>query len=643
MTDINYAVSPRTDSPDWRFDYNSAQWAKFPVTGGSFPGGTTTGVRVARTSEVGSSRLYFRHLDPNDDPSVAGRQFTVAADVVSNFTGTVNVHVGYRKSDGSHSFFNSNTYFVAGVSQRIIKTSGLLPANAVAVGLYVYSPTTGHVWASGDNLVITNVMVNEGTSALPFFDGSTPDALTDYGWTGTAGLSTSTATVGGVVDRTNLCPNPKGSVSASGYTALTATTMTAESGPFVRGTASSAGTNRGYRTPLSAVTINTPGSLYSGRLQVRCSAVGATVNYRPDRWSNSAQVSTGVGGSVVATGDWQDVTFTDDLTTGIGASVTSLRVSVFCPNSIPSGTTIDVRYVLVENTSSPGDYFDGDTPDIATGWRYDWFGTTNRSRSFRSWFVVGDTNVTLVPLPGIGAIRVRVEPGTTGEYVKTVYRTDVNGTAQVRTLAGYLPGAPNQPVNIIDQEAALEGGVSYEVTTSAGVFAASAVMGTSQPWLTVVIDPSQAVTVPMVSNYSAGRAAQTTVHQIIGRSDPLVTLGPLSTREGTLEFWCPDHATARSIERLYARRMVMLLRTSLHDGLDVYHVPRSTDVAPLNIEGGETRWAVRVTYVEVRRPTGNVLGTLGWDYDSVLAASAAYTAVTLAFEDYDALEIGPLT
>lgn len=250
-------------------------------------------------------------------------------------------------------------------------------------------------------------------------------------------------------------------------------------------------------------------------------------------------------------------------------------------------------------------------------------------------------DIVLTPQPEIGAMWLRFDPDA-GEYVSSIYRTDVNGTAQVRTLLGVLPSDPDDLVNVYDQEAALAGEVSYEITSSVTVYTVAATMEGAQPWLTVVLDPKQASAVPLVLNYNGGRQASSTVHEIVGRTDPLVTLGVLRTRQGMLEFWCPDHATVRTLERLYAKNMVMLLREPLHPGMDLYHVPTGTDISPLSIEGRLTRWGLRVNYIEVKRPSGNVLGTLGWDYDDVAASYPDYASLLAVYEDYEGLEIGPL-
>lgn len=392
------------------------------------------------------------------------------------------------------------------------------------------------------------------------------------------------------------------------------------------------------------------GRTFTVSADVRCVSSAAPLSTGVDLVLGTSPVTGGLQGFASTTlffpppTDWTHVEFTGAVPAShTGDRCLTLSLIMWDLDApLPAGSWFEITNVMINEGGTALPFFDGNTTDdTAPGYQYEWLGDANLSRSLREW-VDAETNVSLVPRPDIGAMWVRTTTSST-EHVISVYRTDANGTAQVRTFSGLLPSATGAPVNIIDQEAALVGEVSYEVTTNEATYTASASVGTSQPWLGPVFYQNLATPLRMVYAYDAARDAQTTVHEIIGRPDPLATIGALNTRQGFVEYWCATHAEARALERIYERRMAMLLRQADHEGMDLYHLPTGTRIDPLNTEGAATRWSLRVNYVEVKRPTGDLLGTLGWDYDAVLATYADYTAVMLAFEDYDALEVGPLT
>lgn len=218
---------------------------------------------------------------------------------------------------------------------------------------------------------------------------------------------------------------------------------------------------------------------------------------------------------------------------------------------------------------------------------------------------------TATPVPAIGAVRLTVS--ATADVVE-LYRTDNNGTRTVRTLAGLLPSAAFVTE---DYEAATAGPVSYTVRTAAEAVTvpATAPGGT---WLTVPIAPAHAVELVDVEGYADVRESLATVHDVIARPDPLVTLAPLRTRAGDLTLWFADYPAAAGACRILAKPAVLLLRQPQLAGLDLWFVVRRIATAPRPDVTIPRRWSVVVEYRETQPQTGPLTGTLGRDWGDVL-------------------------
>lgn len=244
--------------------------------------------------------------------------------------------------------------------------------------------------------------------------------------------------------------------------------------------------------------------------------------------------------------------------------------------------------------------------------------------------------LTLTPQPTTGSIRLTIDPDE-GDIL-SVQRSDANGTYPVRTVAGLLPSDEVTVIN--DYECALSGLVTYTVILESGTLSASTELSASTPWLNLPRQVNLSEALESVLDYTAGREAATTLHEVIGRPDPLATLGVLRMRQGSFDLYAPTYEAARSIERVYAAQQVALLRLPDHRSADLYHVALSVDTAPLNASRGDTRWVVKVGYIEVARPDGNVIGALGWTYESVATQHADYGALAALYETYADLQVG---
>ncbi|TDE91589.1 hypothetical protein EXU48_15705 [Occultella glacieicola] len=299
----------------------------------------------------------------------------------------------------------------------------------------------------------------------------------------------------------------------------------------------------------------------------------------------------------------------------------------------------DVVYfdgLQAELGTESGEYFDGDTLDTLE-YAFNWSGTPHNSESTMDW--IGPTLFTATPDPANGNILLDITPGTSST-VDAITRTDANGTHPVRLLPNQLP-TPSQLI-VRDYEAALTGPVTYTLTGAGGSQVTTS-LGSDHPWLFVPVYPQFSAAVESVTGYTSDRATQTTVHQVIGRPDPLVTIGRLQTRAGTLEIWCASHADALTVQNVYSLGHAVMLRQVEHAGLDMYHFARAVTVDPFAPQGARTRWRVAVDYVEVNRPTADLAGSLGWNYSELAAAHTSYFEVAFTYADYNALLVGPLT
>ncbi|ARU53517.1 hypothetical protein CBR64_20895 [Cellulosimicrobium cellulans] len=169
------------------------------------------------------------------------------------------------------------------------------------------------------------------------------------------------------------------------------------------------------------------------------------------------------------------------------------------------------------------------------------------------------TTLTLTALPDDGALQlVLVAPDVDWELVQLV-RTDANGSRAVRLLAG--AGLTGGTLIHTDAETALTGPVTYSATVRdpgddstetatasvdvSGVFARTVVGSVVIPAQSVELDPLGWV------QYSARRSTSGTVTDVIGRADPVVSIGVQRTRRGRLTIWCRDYAQARAVEAAY--------------------------------------------------------------------------------------------
>lgn len=129
----------------------------------------------------------------------AGQTFTASfyAKSISGTLRTLQIGIAWFNAGGSQISTSTATQVLSTNSQRWSVT-GTAPALATSALVTAYTTSTG---TAGDTWQIDSCLVEQASSALPYFDGTYADTYTGYtlttqGWSGTANASTSSATWG---------------------------------------------------------------------------------------------------------------------------------------------------------------------------------------------------------------------------------------------------------------------------------------------------------------------------------------------------------------------------------------------------------------------------------------------------------------
>lgn len=239
------------------------------------------------------------------------------------------------------------------------------PAGAAYIRPLLRITTAGGVFPIGAIMGITGVMVEAGSSAQAYFDGSTTNAGDfSYNWTGTAGASASTVTA----------PTVYGSITtpARGYSYQ-----------------SSDGAYSGSKFSRSVVTNNASGNVgigiedFTGTLAAGTYTLTFMVRANRDGQIVVPRIRNNLGtGVVLKAGVWTKITTTQTVASGAITSTGGLLQSA---NNYQVGDVIDVdmhSLVRVSSLGTPytGPAFSGDTV-LADGTKASWNGTPNASSS----------------------------------------------------------------------------------------------------------------------------------------------------------------------------------------------------------------------------------------------------------------------
>lgn len=250
------------------------------------------------------------------------------------------------------------------------------------------------------------------------------------------------------------------------------------------------------------------------------------------------------------------------------------------------------------------------------------------------------TALVLTAQPSTASVLLQITGAPAGPVIIT--RSDANGTGTVRLRTGQAPIAG--ALTVTDYEPAYTGPVSYDVVDSANATTTGSTTLdglVTEPIISGVQLPQLSFRPPLITGYFSDRAASSTVHDIINRGDPVVVLGPKRTRRGTLEVFCRTFDEAHELDLVLAESKTLLLRQPDYPGMDMYFVPTSSRVEPLQKVAAGWRWQVTAPYVEVRNPTLPLLGAAGWTFDDLASSYATFAAVRASFTDFNDLLVGP--
>lgn len=237
-------------------------------------------------------------------------------------------------------------------------------------------------------------------------------------------------------------------------------------------------------------------------------------------------------------------------------------------------------------------------------------------------------NVEAIPMPDILAVRLRCDSDT---MVRRIERETDTGWVPIRTIAGTLPQVT---IVVEDYECPLNTPVRYKVQADNNPAKFITVkVDTSKICLSLPHMPKISVVLPTFSDYSESRKMPGSTDLIIGRTDPLVTILPLQKRQGALKFTFDDYSDAVTVQNLYAQGYPLLLRQPCNPGLDLYHTAESTSITP-RFEQGVRLWELSVSYVEQNIPSGDLIGTLGWDYLALANRHPDYVDMESSYKDY---------
>lgn len=235
----------------------------------------------------------------------------------------------------------------------------------------------------------------------------------------------------------------------------------------------------------------------------------------------------------------------------------------------------------------------------------------------------------------LGAVTLKIDD-TRG--VQALYRTDANGTRPVRMPAGgaTLPGISD--ATFTDYEAALGGQVSYRLDhPKFQDLVWVNLTGDWAPRFIIPFTPQVYAEAETVTAYNADRASTVTFHDVIGRPDPLVVEGRLSSRRGTLVCQFDTLAAASGLEALLSRGKTVMYRQSEQPGMDMYF---HTEKLGITVDPERGVWTVSVDFVEVGFPAGPTLVTYGWTFDAVAKAYGTFTELSTAYLSFQDLAMG---
>lgn len=242
------------------------------------------------------------------------------------------------------------------------------------------------------------------------------------------------------------------------------------------------------------------------------------------------------------------------------------------------------------------------------------------------------TTITATPDPENGTVTIRI---TRTETITSLIRADVNGTRAVRVPAGAFPAGTSGTITIIDHEAAFHGVISYRAGTADPAW--TAFPEDMPPRFTLPMFPTLSRSVELVDTFSTSRETGATVHEILGRSDPIIVTTAMKSRRGSFSVICESYDQAVDVEALLGLGKTVMYRQSENQGQDFYFHALS---AAIDAEG-EDVWKISVNFVALRVPADNLPPATEWTFSTLAALpGASFGTIPGDYESFATLAMG---
>jgi hypothetical protein len=387
--------------PNPSFETNTTNWTAYGATisrvAGTFGTGSWVGQVVYNNTLGGGGYTEAITVTPN--------QSLTASATVLRTVGTRSYYVLLIYYNGATELVTFASSVNTCASPTRMSATGTAPANATHARVFVYSSTASVV---GDTYQVDSVLLETGSTLLPYFDGTYVDAYTGYGldskgWNGIANASSSTASWFVGSSRTNLVPNPSFEVNTNGWFNRNGSSIARTTSQFYSGSASmqittSASVNNGITAaPYIPVAV---GSSYTLSAYAKIATGTLTNCYALIIWVNSGgtEVSRVTGTFTTITTDWTRLTASGVAPAGaVNAEISIVR------NTAGAGSVWFVDGILFEQSASVLPYFDGTYVYAYSGYGLyskAWNGTANASTSTANWYV-GNSRTNFVTNPSL--------------------------------------------------------------------------------------------------------------------------------------------------------------------------------------------------------------------------------------------------
>lgn len=237
-------------------------------------------------------------------------------------------------------------------------------------------------------------------------------------------------------------------------------------------------------------------------------------------------------------------------------------------------------------------------------------------------------SITATPDPRTASVELTISSaaGVTG-----IIRADITGTRRVRLREDELPAAGK--LTVTDYEPALTGRIQYRLEGIAGDVWTE--VGAELPRFHIPAIPQFQKTVDMVTTYAAERESRSIFHDVINRDDPLVSEGRMRPRSGSMDIWVETYQDGRDLEDVLERGKVVHFRQAEHPGMDMYFHASRLGLAP-----EEDNWKLSLSYREVAPPSGYVISTKGWTFNTLRDANEDFEAIAADYRTFVDVAIG---